>query len=198
MKPKTNELANLRHSPKYAALNDEEFRFITKFNLSAFFNPFVWALGNKLYIWALFTLIPLFGIYAWLKLVIDGRRMAWEEGWTSVAQFKKRQFVMAFVVLITTVLLVGAQFFMQNQDAGFELRAMQSEQISYCTDSDEDGLSNQDEIRVFRTNPFLADTDGDGFMDGDEVKNGYSPNGPSTLPEGIVLNFQQIADKSCS
>ncbi len=56
--------------------------------------------------------------------------------------------------------------------------------LSYCEeypeqcrpekDTDEDGLSDIDEIR-YGSNPNEADTDLDGFVDGDEVKNGFNP-----------------------
>lgn len=36
-------------------------------------------------------------------------------------------------------------------------------------DSDNDGLSDGDEVRKHKTNPLMADTDGDGLSDGDEV-----------------------------
>lgn len=42
-------------------------------------------------------------------------------------------------------------------------------------DSDNDGLSDEAEINIYYTNPSLADTDGDGFNDGDEIEHGYSP-----------------------
>lgn len=42
-------------------------------------------------------------------------------------------------------------------------------------DSDNDGLSDQDEATTHRTDPKLADTDGDGFNDGQEIKKGFSP-----------------------
>jgi len=41
-------------------------------------------------------------------------------------------------------------------------------------DSDNDGLSDIDEIR-YGTNPKSADSDLDGFIDGDEVKSGFDP-----------------------
>lgn len=44
-----------------------------------------------------------------------------------------------------------------------------------ATDSDNDGLSDQDEINLWHTNPYISDTDGDGYSDGDEVKSGYNP-----------------------
>lgn len=43
------------------------------------------------------------------------------------------------------------------------------------TDSDKDGLSDQDEINIYFTDQNKADTDGDGYDDGLEIKNGYSP-----------------------
>ncbi len=43
------------------------------------------------------------------------------------------------------------------------------------TDSDHDGLSDYDEIHIYHTDPNKADTDGDGFSDGSEIKNGFSP-----------------------
>jgi hypothetical protein len=42
-------------------------------------------------------------------------------------------------------------------------------------DSDSDGLSDIQEAKYF-TDPNNPDTDGDGFLDGDEVKNDYSPH----------------------
>ena len=47
----------------------------------------------------------------------------------------------------------------------------------YCggnSDPDNDGLSNNDEYR-YKTNPLNPDTDGDGYLDGVEVKNGFDP-----------------------
>lgn len=42
-------------------------------------------------------------------------------------------------------------------------------------DSDNDGLTNDDEINIWHTDPNNSDTDGDGYLDGEEVKNGYDP-----------------------
>jgi hypothetical protein len=45
-------------------------------------------------------------------------------------------------------------------------------------DSDGDGLSDYDELKVYGTSPFIADTDSDGLKDGAEVKAGTDPNCP--------------------
>jgi hypothetical protein len=48
-------------------------------------------------------------------------------------------------------------------------------------DSDSDGLSDGDEVLIWRTDPKLPDSDSDGYKDGEEVKNGYNPMGPGKL-----------------
>lgn len=45
-------------------------------------------------------------------------------------------------------------------------------------DADGDGLSDFAERSVWQTDPQNADTDGDGYSDGVEVKGGYNPRGP--------------------
>lgn len=52
------------------------------------------------------------------------------------------------------------------------------------TDSDEDGITDYDEITIYKTDPMVADSDGDGFIDGAEVMSGYDPVNPD--PEAAV------------
>lgn len=54
------------------------------------------------------------------------------------------------------------------------------QEIQYGTsdslaDTDLDGLSDWEEVQVHHSNPLNPDTDGDGYIDGSEVKKGYSP-----------------------
>jgi len=51
---------------------------------------------------------------------------------------------------------------------------------SEVLDLDADGLTAAEE-RFYGTNPEVADTDGDSFKDGDEVRAGYDPLGPGKL-----------------
>lgn len=45
-------------------------------------------------------------------------------------------------------------------------------------DADQDDLTNEEE-KLYKTDPFKADTDGDGYSDGVEVKSGYDPTIPA-------------------
>ena len=55
-------------------------------------------------------------------------------------------------------------------------------------DTDNDGLSDYEEVNIYKTNPLSADTDGDGYLDGAEVKGGYNPNGPGKLADVSVTS----------
>lgn len=48
-------------------------------------------------------------------------------------------------------------------------------------DSDGDGVSDGDEVLVWKSDPLNRDTDGDTFWDGAEIKNGYNPVGPGKI-----------------
>ncbi|MEK7653052.1 MAG: thrombospondin type 3 repeat-containing protein [Patescibacteria group bacterium] len=45
-------------------------------------------------------------------------------------------------------------------------------------DTDEDGLPDYDELYTYKTSPYLADSDSDGFSDKEEVDKGFDPNCP--------------------
>ncbi len=51
-------------------------------------------------------------------------------------------------------------------------------------DFDKDLISDYDEVRLYRTNPFVADSDNDGFLDGVEIQSGYDPL--DATPEVLV------------
>lgn len=50
-------------------------------------------------------------------------------------------------------------------------------------DTDNDDLSDGDEVLIWKTNPLNIDTDKDSFLDGEEVKNGYNPTGAGKIFE---------------
>lgn len=47
-------------------------------------------------------------------------------------------------------------------------------------DSDSDGISDYDEVTIYGTNPFGADSDNDGFTDGAEILSGFDPLDPQS------------------
>lgn len=51
-------------------------------------------------------------------------------------------------------------------------------------DSDKDGISDYDEISLYKTDPFSADSDRDGFIDGAEILSGFDPT--DSRPEALV------------
>ena len=48
-------------------------------------------------------------------------------------------------------------------------------------DSDDDGLTDREEIRVYLTDPLNPDSDDDNYSDGEEVINGFNPMGTGPL-----------------
>jgi len=46
-------------------------------------------------------------------------------------------------------------------------------------DSDQDGLSDYDELYIYNTSPYLEDTDSDGYLDKIEIETGNDPNCPA-------------------
>jgi len=56
-------------------------------------------------------------------------------------------------------------------------------------DSDSDNLNDYQEIFIWQTDPNKADSDGDGFADGLEVKNGYNPLGRGLIEDAPPGTF---------
>lgn len=52
-------------------------------------------------------------------------------------------------------------------------------------DSDRDGITDYDEVHLYNTDPFAADSDGDSFTDGAEILGGYDPK--NDAPEAFVV-----------
>ena len=61
-------------------------------------------------------------------------------------------------------------------------------------DTDGDGLPDHWEIQVFHTNPTMQDTDGDRFLDREEVEQGFNPLGKGLL-EPTDADMDGLADR---
>ncbi len=59
-------------------------------------------------------------------------------------------------------------------------------------DTDRDGLSDYDELYIYKTSPYLEDSDSDGFLDKTEIETGNDPNCPAgqncLFDEGIGVD----------
>ncbi len=49
------------------------------------------------------------------------------------------------------------------------------------SDTDDDRLTDKEELNIWKTDPLDADSDDDTFSDGDEVRHGFNPLGPGKL-----------------
>lgn len=58
-------------------------------------------------------------------------------------------------------------------------------------DSDNDGILDFDEVNLYRTNPFSADTDGDGYTDNAELMSGNDPTDPHSQ---ALLTYESAKD----
>lgn len=71
---------------------------------------------------------------------------------------------------------------LRRQLAEMTLRTEQTERIvrervgdEALVDTDNDGVTDYDERNIYQTDPLMADSDNDGFIDGIEILNGYDP-----------------------
>lgn len=94
--------------------------------------------------------------------------------------------------LFFTLIISSSAFFVFAQDNT-------SSGMSIFQDSDQDGLSNEEE-KLYGTDPNNPDTDGDGYSDGVEVKSGYDPLKPAPgdkiIKEPASTNLATAATQS--
>jgi len=62
-----------------------------------------------------------------------------------------------------------------------EILSILSEQAKR-EDTDKDGISDYDEVYVYKTSPYIQDSDSDTFSDREEIKEGSNPLNPNSTP----------------
>ena len=99
---------------------------------------------------------------------------------------KKLNFIIATSILLAGV-IIGGFLVLQSRESSADVS---QKLISFFTgdnsgqnpknkDSDLDGLTDWQEVEIYRTDPFNPDTDGDGYLYGEEVVSGYDPSKPA-------------------
>lgn len=71
---------------------------------------------------------------------------------------------------------VGPRFLTGDQKQQEQMETLKKQ------DTDADGLNDYNELHVYKTSPYLKDTDGDGTEDGIEVTQGGDPNCAPNMP----------------
>jgi len=112
-----------------------------------------------------------------------------QPGWST---FKIEQKVAIVIFLFTSLVGLGLSVFYLKDELSspFDI-AYSGEKFETITDrerrelieqkekdTDQDGINDYDELNVYRTSPYLADSDSDGFSDSQEIKSGDNPNCP--------------------
>ena len=112
----------------------------------------------------------------------------------------------AIIFAVGLILFIGA-YAKKDAFSQFTLWGAKETTISSQTiDSDNDGLKDWEE-NLYKTDPWNPDTDGDGYLDGEEINSGHNPlvKGPNDnqvfypLPVGDKYNItnKTFADFSC-
>ena len=70
--------------------------------------------------------------------------------------------------------------FRKNYSLPIKMEGEIKVKVKVCSDTDADGISDYDEIHVYKTNPLSTDSDGDGFSDLEEIANVRKPEGTVT------------------
>jgi len=59
------------------------------------------------------------------------------------------------------------------------------------SDTDEDGLSDREEVKIYHTDPLHQDSDLDSYLDGEEIESGYNPLGPGKLFDFSLITGEE-------
>lgn len=118
--------------------------------------------------------------------------------WNQFSAREQRQLTVAFLVIVaaSTLILGFLQvrhllnrpfYYFTQVDVNSYIQPLseEEEQLSQVvgsqnTDSDEDGLSDYEELYVYSTSPYIGDSDSDGFSDKQEVDSNHNPNCPAS------------------
>lgn len=111
---------------------------------------------------------------------------------------KSKKFsVSAAILILFALIFLGGFLFLKNKTGTASI----ADQVNYLLgdqsgakapepDADNDGLKDWEE-KVYRTDSNKKDTDGDGYLDGEEVTSGYDPTKPAPGDELLNINSKK-------
>lgn len=135
--------------------------------------------------------------------------------------FKKFSLFIAVLILLIGILVGGYLVLKSGRGSASQLADIlsgKSTTLQACEpnpgdankDADNDGLKDWQEVQIYKSDPCKPDTDGDGYLDGEEVASGYdptkkapgdelpgtTPKTPRPLPENLTEALRQnLADQ---
>jgi len=90
-------------------------RYLRGPSLGALFFTQGWTLGARLYVWFLFSFVPIVGIVVLFICLIFGRRWSWKSGgWSNWQEFQKRMRLLDLIGVIWMAILIGVYFWMRS------------------------------------------------------------------------------------
>ncbi len=97
-----------------------------------------------------------------------------------------------FIFIVGILFLPKFAFAQKATSTPAGLQMQQTDAELKTLDTDGDGLTDFEEINIYKTNPQQGDSDGDGFSDGEEVKNVFDPNkfGEDRLEKLIYVDLK--------
>lgn len=113
-------------------------------------------------------------------------------------------FVLAFFTLV--LMFVGVsnigskikepngQYRGENSDKTSQVKSSASDQgvdtdeSLRTKDTDGDGINDYEELNVYKTSPYLEDSDSDGYSDGSEIESNNNPNCPNGKDCGVFMD----------
>lgn len=126
--------------------------------------------------------------------------------WTTLGREQKAAFGL-LIVLGISGLILGSVYFKNRVHLSlaviknvnrFALSEDGSAMSLQAKDTDQDGLSDYDELYFYNTSPYIEDTDSDGELDKEEIDKGEDPNCPKgeicggALRQEIKTSFGSI------
>jgi serine/threonine protein kinase len=113
-------------------------------------------------------------------------------GFTTISNYFNEQATATVVVKVTEAVETETAIAAEDSDGDGLSNALEAELGTFpnLADTDEDGLNDGEEIRIWNTEPLNRDTDGDNLSDGEEVyTTGTNPVNPDTDGDGIPDNM---------